>query len=245
MTKLIERIRKGAAERSAENYIKAIETEVMALRTDKIKLSNGTYGIKDNGNICPDKSITCDAESEIKIDMSGTKPKGGYITITNKKVSPTGSRISIGDYIIVIDSNGETLSYKQTYNPQYYGDWSFSGTIGSTSAPENPTLIPPAGKKFYFGYDVADGVVSAAYVCFKSDDELEYCLKGGNSEAILNSNKKIMDKAFSSCSSSNPNYNYSCSSGNIFVGAYTNYVVFDENGFGCDVDNNSFRCRYM
>ena len=93
-------------------------------------------------------------------------------------------------YITDCTVNGNAVDYTygekqyvQVYKPQYYGDWSFSGIVGTTAAPVNPSTVAPEGKNFYLGYDVTDGVVSIGYVCFVRN-ETEYCLKGLDAEAF-------------------------------------------------------------
>ena len=109
-------------------------------------------------------------------------------------------------YIADCTANGDAVEYTygtkqvtQVYKPQYYYfglDW--SGTVGTTAAPSNPSSVPPTGEIRYLGYDVTDGKVSAAYGCFTRND-VEYCLKGydTNEEIIKDAYSDVLDDACS------------------------------------------------
>ena len=68
----IKNAKKGAAERTADNYIKQVETAVAEAKLENKSVPNGTYNIDGNGNLTgaglPD--------GKLEIDMSGTKPSG-------------------------------------------------------------------------------------------------------------------------------------------------------------------------
>ena len=108
-------------------------------------------------------------------------------------------------YITDCTVNGDEVEYtygekqvNQVYKPQYYYfgyDW--SGTVGETAAPSNPSSVPPTGEIRYLGYDVdANNIVSAAYACFKREgSDKEYCLKGYDTEAFA-TNTDIIKDAF-------------------------------------------------
>ena len=106
-------------------------------------------------------------------------------------------------YIAECTVNGDVVDYTygtkqvtQVYKPQYYYfGYDFSGIVGTTAAPANPSTVPPTGEISYLGYDVEDGVVSTAYACFVRN-ETEYCLKGYDREAFA-TNTYILKEAFS------------------------------------------------
>ena len=103
---VIEKSKKGAAERSAENYIDAVETKVATERLDN-KIIEGTYTIDDNGN------LTGNGLTEpLIIEMSGTKPTDGSVTIENGQVVPTGTTMKVGDYNV--SYNNEKKTYVAT-----------------------------------------------------------------------------------------------------------------------------------
>ena len=100
----IKRSKKGAAERSADSYVKQVEVAVAEERLSKNEVLEGEYQITSDGNLCRDKSASCSDDNKIKIEMSGTKPTSGKIKITNGSVDQSSSNMTIGDYDV-------------TYNP--------------------------------------------------------------------------------------------------------------------------------
>ena len=76
----IKNVKKGAAERTADNYIKQVETAVVESRIDGTKVANGTYNIQPDGNLCPASGCGENDKDKITIDMSGTKPTSGTVT---------------------------------------------------------------------------------------------------------------------------------------------------------------------
>ena len=121
----IKKSKKGAAERSADNYIKQVEVAVAEERLDNNVISDGTYEIDSDGNLCKDKSASCSDENKIKIEMNGTKPKSGSIIIKDNQVD-TSSTMIIGDYTVMYNLelgkyealknyiNGETVYFNVT-----------------------------------------------------------------------------------------------------------------------------------
>ena len=104
----IKRSKKGAAERSADNYIKQVETAVAEERLSKNEVLEGEYQITSDGNLCRDKSASCSDDNKIKIEMSGTKPTSGKIKITNGSVDQSSSSMTIGDYTVSYNSTKKT-----------------------------------------------------------------------------------------------------------------------------------------
>ena len=175
---IIERSRKGAAERSVENYLDAVETQVMSLRANGTILSDGAYGIKANGNICPDKSTTCNTDTEIKIEMSGTKPSSGTVAISSGKVVSTGTSLVIGEYTATIGSNGNVVATKYAYLT-YTGSNVSGPSIGGDAS--SLLTSAPADKDYYLKYKLdADNKVTNSYACARFAGE-EYCVEGGSS----------------------------------------------------------------
>ena len=90
----IKNAKKGAAERSADNYIKQVETAVAEAKLENKSVPNGTYNIDGNGNLTgaglPD--------GKLEINMSGTKPTSGTVTIKNGGVSQDGTTMTVGNY---------------------------------------------------------------------------------------------------------------------------------------------------
>ena len=90
----IKNAKKGAAERTADNYIKQVETAVAEAKLGNNSIPNGTYDIDKDGNLTgaglPD--------GKLEIDMSGNKPTSGKVTISNGGVSQDGTTMTVGDY---------------------------------------------------------------------------------------------------------------------------------------------------
>ena len=113
----IKKSQKGAAERSAENYIDAVETAVAEERLSKNEVLEGEYQITSDGNLCRDKSASCSDEEKIKIEMSGNKPTSGTVTISNDGVSQDEVRLIVGDYKVIY--NQEKNKYEATDKEKY------------------------------------------------------------------------------------------------------------------------------
>ena len=112
----IKKSKKGAAERSADNYIKQVETAVAEERLSKNEVLEGEYQITSDGNLCRDKSVSCSDDNKIKIEMSGTKPTSGKIKITNGGVDQTSSSMTIGDYTVSYNSTKKTYEATEKGN---------------------------------------------------------------------------------------------------------------------------------
>ena len=103
---IIEDAKKGAIERSAENYLKKIET-VVATETLKGNNLEGKYKITPDGNLCKDRSSSCSDENKIVIEINGNKPKSGTISISREGVSIL-KKLNIGNYIVNYDAIKKT-----------------------------------------------------------------------------------------------------------------------------------------
>ena len=113
----IKNAKKGAAERSADNYIKQVETAVAEERLNKNEVLEGEYQITSDGNLCRDKSASCSDDNKIKIEMSGNKPTSGTVTISNDGVSQDEVRLIVGDYKVIY--NQEKNKYEATDKEKY------------------------------------------------------------------------------------------------------------------------------
>ena len=103
----IKSAKKGAAERTAENYIDAVETAVATAKLDSDGVSDGTYTIDENGDLL----VPSLSDGKLTIEMNGNKPKSGTITIKNGQVT-TESKMTIGDY--EVKYNETTKKYEAT-----------------------------------------------------------------------------------------------------------------------------------
>ena len=100
----IKNAKKGAAERTADNYIKQVETAVAEAKLGNNSIPNGTYDIDENGNL----TGTGLPNGKLEIDMSGNKPTSGKIKITNGSVDQSSSSMTIGDYTVSYNSTKKT-----------------------------------------------------------------------------------------------------------------------------------------
>ena len=102
----IKNAKKGAAERTADNYIKQVETAVAEAKLENKSVPNGTYNIDGNGNLTgaglPD--------GKLEINMSGNKPTSGTVTIKNGGVSQDGTKLVVGDYNVKYKNDKLTAS---------------------------------------------------------------------------------------------------------------------------------------
>ena len=112
----IKRSKKGAAERSADSYVKQVEVAVAEERLSKNEVLEGEYQITSDGNLCRDKSASCSDDEKIKIEMSGTKPTSGKIKITNGSVDQSSSSMTIGDYTVSYNSTKKTYEATEKGN---------------------------------------------------------------------------------------------------------------------------------
>ncbi len=116
----IKKSQKGAAERSADNYIDAVETAVATKRLDEIILE-GEYVIQPDGNLCPLSGCGENDKDKVIIEMEGNKPTGGTIIIKDGQVT-TDSTMTIGEYDVSYDETVKKYTaikletYSITYN---------------------------------------------------------------------------------------------------------------------------------
>ena len=107
----IEKSKKSAAERSADNYIDAVETAVATKRLDEIVLSDGVYSVNTNGNICIDKTTTCNGNDEVKVEINGIKPdSGSKVALTNGQVVATGTSLKIDNYKVSYNNDNNLVA---------------------------------------------------------------------------------------------------------------------------------------
>jgi len=86
---VIKNAQMGAAERSADNYVKAVDTLIATSKLDGTTIADGDYTIDENGNL-----------TFGDVEVSGTKPNGGTIKIENGQVVKNESSIKVGDYTV-------------------------------------------------------------------------------------------------------------------------------------------------
>ena len=145
----IKNAKKGAAERSADSYIRQVETAVAEARLNHKKIPNGTYQIDEEGNL----TGTGLPDGKLKIEMNGKKPTEGTITISNGEVE-NSSTMTIGDYSLVYSDNKWTVMKAET-NRLSYNLKNVSGEkITAISSTETKTLTFTANA----GYQLPDSI---------------------------------------------------------------------------------------
>ena len=193
----IKNAKKGAAERTADNYVKAVEQKVAASRIDGTKISDGTYNIQSDGNLCPTAGCGENDKDKITIDMSGNKPTSGTVTISNGMVSKEGTTMIIGDYNVKY--NQENSKYDATEKGSSSSTivyrWSTDGIeIGDTmNDPTKYTKDASTLSDIYLKHILdEDNKVTESYACSKLKGK-EYCLTNGDYEYATKVLKKIED----------------------------------------------------
>ena len=189
---VIENSKKGAAERTAENFLKAAETAVATERLDNEILS-GEYDIQEDGNLCK-SGTTCTDETEIKIDMNGNKPKSGTINIINGVVSISTSMV-VGDYTVRYDDTKNAYVASKGTNDSYICEK--TGEASKTVGAEY-TCHLDTDRTFY----VLENIESSENISLIMDRNftdgtvpttLAWCIDGGNNNTTcqnINSKEK-------------------------------------------------------
>ena len=173
----IEKSKKGAAERTADNYIDAVETTVATKRLDG-NILEGTYTINDKGNL-EGNGLT----EPLVIEMNGNKPSGGTITIKDGQVT-NDSTMTVGDYDVAYSEDKNKYEASKTTTSTIVYRWSTdiikTGDIidpsDTTKFTTNPSTL---GKEYYLKHVLdKDNKVIESYVCAVLKSK-EYCLTSG------------------------------------------------------------------
>ena len=260
----IKNAKKGAAERTADNYIKQVETAVAESRIDGTKVANGTYNIQPDGNLCPASGCGENDKDKITIDMGGNKPTSGTVTIKNGGVSQNETTMVVGDYDVKYNQE------KNKYEATNEGGASSTTVVyrWSKDSIKKDDIINPndtskfakdastLGKSYYLKHILdKDNKVTESYVCAIFNSK-EYCLRGGNSsfygyaenEADYTGNalilKQIEGAKIAGVSCGIGSFDSHCSGGSIYFGAGSNGGVGANDGGGnCYVnDDGSSSC---
>ena len=264
----IKNAKKGAAERTADNYIKQVETAVAEERLNKNEVLEGEYQITSDGNLCRDKSASCSDDNKIKIEMSGTKPTSGKIKITNGSVDQSSSSMTVGDYTVSYNSTKKTYEATEkgsTSSTTVVYRWSKDPiSIGDIINPSDTSKFTKdastLGKSSYLKHVLdKDNKVKESYACAVFNGK-EYCVRGGKdnngnsfygyaeNKADYTGNalilKQIEDAKIEGVSCGFIARNSDCYVGSVFLSADLNGHVDTGVGEGsCDVrDDGSSRC---
>ena len=110
VTSIIKNAKKSAAERSAGNYIEAMEIAIAESKAINKTVKDGEYKISPEGDIC----LNDNCSDKLSIDVNGNKPNSGKITIKDGEVSKIGTIIVLGDYNVRYKNN--KLTAIKAYN---------------------------------------------------------------------------------------------------------------------------------
>ena len=218
---IINDAREESNERSAELYASAVRNAVAAYQL--------------TGTTAPTKFSDLDIQYD------------GNVVCATEELYADGS-FYIADCTVNGDEVDYTYGEQQVTQPTRYYSWS-SGNIGDeiTSIDAKLTVeeLNPS-KPFYLGLDVESGKVSAAYVCFKREENgTEYCLKGGDEGAAYDTNKTVLEEVFGASACSFDDGISDCSAGGLSANA-TSYGIVYASGdrAGCKVsDLDDFGCH--
>ena len=110
----IKSAKKGAAERSAENYIDALETVVATKRLDG-NILEGEYLVQSDGNLCPTSGCGENDKDKVVVEVNGNKPIRGTIVVKDGQVT-TDSKMIIGEYGVSYDEVKKRYVAVRIYN---------------------------------------------------------------------------------------------------------------------------------
>ena len=260
----IKNAKKGAAERTADNYIKQVETAVAEAKLENKSVPNGTYNIDGNGNLTgaglPD--------GKLEINMSGNKPTSGTVTIKNGGVSQNETTMVVGDYDVKYNqeknkyeatgkgsTSSTTVVYRWSKDPISIGD-----IINPSDTSKFTKDASTLGKSSYLKHVLdKDNKVKESYACAVFNGK-EYCVRGGKdnngnsfygyaeNKADYTGNalilKQIEDAKIEGVSCGFIARSSDCYVGSVFLSADLNGHVDTGVGEGsCDVrDDGSSRC---
>ena len=173
----IKNAKKGAAERSADNYVKAVEQKVAESRIDGTKIANGNYNIQADGNLCPTSGCGENDKDKITIDMSGNKPTSGTVTISNGGVSQNETIMIVDGYDVIYKDNkytAVTIVYSWSTNKI-----NIENIINPNDTSKFTKDASTLGKNYYLKHVLdKDNKVTESYVCAILKSK-EYCLTIG------------------------------------------------------------------
>ena len=244
----IKNAKKGAAERTADNYIKQVETAVAESRIDGTKISNGIYNIQPDGNLCPASGCGENDKDKITIDMSGNKPTSGTVTISNGGVSQNETIMIVDGYDVIYKDNkytAVTIVYSWSTNKI-----NIENIINPNDTSKFTKDASTLGKSYYLKHVLdKDNKVTESYACAIFNSK-EYCLRGGNSsfygyaenEADYTGNafilKQIEGAKIAGVSCYFDAEDSGCSGGSVNLNAYSFGLVNAGDGQGiCGVDD--------
>ena len=205
----IKKSKKGAAERSADSFVKQVETTVETERLSGNIIEDGEYEITSDGNLCKDKSANCSDENKIKIEMNGTKPDSGRIKINNGQVT-TDSTMIIGEYDVSYDD--ELKKYIAVKLETYSIKYNLTNVVGDSNNVTNITTKNVKILKFTAnsGYSLPDSVTvnGATYTWDKNMGNLVLSKVTGDVTVIISGIEKLCKATTSPTTGNIPSGNF-------------------------------------
>ena len=113
----IEKTKIGAIGRSAENYLRAVETTVAGSLLETSKMPDGKYIVNRGGNLEKDGQ-------EYIVEINGAKPTGGQKIITNKSIDKEKTVLILEDKSVVFNTTGKAaigIEEKKVYGLKLEG----------------------------------------------------------------------------------------------------------------------------
>ena len=112
---VIKKANEGAVERSADNYVKAVETLIATEKLDGTPLVDGDYVIDNEGKLTKDGS-------SYEVEVSGAKPVGGTVKIEKGQVVKDSSKINYTDHTVTFENGKAKAGDKEVVkDAAYYG----------------------------------------------------------------------------------------------------------------------------
>jgi len=183
----IEKSKKGAAERSAENYVNAVDTAIMEEKTENSSIADGEYTIGEDGNLYNGTTKVLD------VSVNGTKPDtGSKIVIQNGSVvsraiidrtlKTTSIGYNSGKYTVTINDSGKATAIDTPATKEVYAWYTDTKNIGDTLT-EYTTDASTLGKNYYLKHVLdSDDKIISSFACTKFNGTTERCLEGGSAD---------------------------------------------------------------
>ena len=236
----LESSKKGAAQTSALNYVKAVDTYYMNKKMNKEKISlDGTYVINDNGELY-------NATNTYKIEYTGGVLKNGKLTY-NKDEFISGC-LTINGYKIDINENKETTiekgecqeislsvptiascpGCKFIYTTDNYAiEGSDAAADYSTNMPTEQdgltdnytTLIGEGGHPYFLGLiesTTTSGTIGRAFACGVKDGTY-FCIEGTTDGSKDSKNRDLLVEVYGEYDNDK---NLGCSSNDYYMHCY-------------------------
>jgi len=139
---VIKNAQMGAAERSADNYVKAVDTLIATEKLDGTPLIDGEYTIGTDGKIAKDGK-------SYEVEVSGTKPTGGTIVVKDGQVVKDSSTINYKDYIVTFENGKAKAEAGETKKLMTLADCDFVSGTENTVGAEYTCDLGNGEKTFY------------------------------------------------------------------------------------------------